>query len=57
VVIVTNGKGVIRSEKAPEVPVEAGNVLFVGANVPFSIEAQGEEGVTIYTAFSVKPDN
>ncbi|KAF9352280.1 Mannose-6-phosphate isomerase [Mortierella sp. NVP85] len=57
VVIVTNGKGVIRSEKASEVPVEAGNVLFVGANVPFSIEAQGEGGVTIYTAFSVKPDN
>ncbi|KAI1319795.1 Mannose-6-phosphate isomerase [Mortierella claussenii] len=63
VVIVTKGKGLIRSEKVhetdPEVveaTVEAGNVFFVGANTPFSIEALSDEGVTIYTAFSVKPD-
>ncbi|KAF9182969.1 Mannose-6-phosphate isomerase [Haplosporangium sp. Z 767] len=63
VVIVTKGSGVIRSEKryesdqdVVEVVAEAGNVFFVGANTPFSIEAQSEEGVTIYTAFSVRPD-
>ncbi|KAG0263765.1 Mannose-6-phosphate isomerase [Mortierella polycephala] len=62
-VIVTKGSGVIRSEKryesdqdVVEVVAEAGNVFFVGANTPFSIEAQSEEGVTIYTAFSVRPD-
>ncbi|KAF9915385.1 Mannose-6-phosphate isomerase [Lobosporangium transversale] len=62
-VIVTRGKGVIRSEKnhetdpdVVELSVEAGNVFFVGANTPFSIEALSEEGVTIYTAFSVRPD-
>ncbi|KAG0005521.1 Mannose-6-phosphate isomerase [Entomortierella chlamydospora] len=63
IVIVTKGKGVIRSEKHTESDsdvveeiVETGNVFFVGANTPFSIEALSEEGVTIYTAFSVKPD-
>ncbi|KAF8923610.1 Mannose-6-phosphate isomerase [Dissophora ornata] len=63
VVIVTKGAGVIRTEKhhetdmeSTEVPVEVGNVFFVGANTPFSIEALSEEGVTIYTAFCVKPD-
>lgn len=63
IVIVTNGSGVIRSEKTSdsgpeviEVSAETGNVFFVGANTPFSIEALSEEGVTIYTAFCVKPD-
>ncbi|KAF8977545.1 Mannose-6-phosphate isomerase [Entomortierella lignicola] len=63
IVIVTKGKGVIRSERHhdndPEVveeTVEAGYVYFVGANTPFSIEALSDEGVAIYTAFSVKPD-
>ncbi|KAF9575641.1 Mannose-6-phosphate isomerase [Mortierella alpina] len=63
IVIVTNGSGVIRSEKTHdsdpdvvEVSAETGNVFFVGANTPFSIEALSEEGVTIYTAFCVKPD-
>ncbi|KAF9438843.1 Mannose-6-phosphate isomerase [Entomortierella beljakovae] len=63
VVIVTKGRGIIRTEKHeesdPEIieqVVEAGNVFFVGANTPFSIESLSEEGVTIYTAFCVKPD-
>jgi mannose-6-phosphate isomerase len=61
--IVTKGKGVVRTEKNEdsdpepiEETVESGNVFFVGANTAFSIEALSEEGVTIYTAFSVKPD-
>lgn len=54
VVIVTEGKGVIRSREGQEITVEVGNVYFIGANVPFSIEAL-DEGVIIYTAFSVKP--
>ncbi|KAG0212986.1 Mannose-6-phosphate isomerase [Mortierella sp. GBA30] len=63
VVIVTNGSGVIRSEKTHdsdpdvvEVSAETGNVFFIGANTPFSIEAKSEDGVTIYTAFCVKAD-
>ncbi|KAH7036846.1 phosphomannose isomerase type I [Linnemannia elongata] len=65
VVIVTKGQGVIRTEnratgegedEVVEVIAKEGNVFFVGANTPFSIEASSDEGVTIYTAFSVKPD-
>lgn len=61
VVIVTKGQGIIRSEASDddqvvEVVANEGNVFFVGANTPFSIEASSDEGVTIYTAFSVKPD-
>ncbi|KAG0222550.1 Mannose-6-phosphate isomerase [Mortierella sp. GBA43] len=57
IVIVTGGKGVIKSEGVEEITAEIGNVFFVGANVPFSIETSSEQGVTIYTAFSVKPEN
>lgn len=64
VVIVTKGQGVLRAEKnngsededVVEIAANEGNVFFVGANTPFSIEASSDEGVTIYTAFSVKPD-
>ncbi|KAG0236702.1 Mannose-6-phosphate isomerase [Actinomortierella wolfii] len=68
VVIVTSGKGIIRSDKASEITeegteaapleihVEPGHVFFVGANTAFTIEATAPEGVTIYTAFSVRAD-
>ncbi|KAF9932656.1 Mannose-6-phosphate isomerase [Linnemannia zychae] len=63
VVIVTKGQGTIRSEKQSEgedevieIVANEGNVFFVAASTPFSIEASSDEGVTIYTAFSVKPD-
>ncbi|GJJ73476.1 mannose-6-phosphate isomerase [Entomortierella parvispora] len=63
VVIVTAGQGVIRTEKhhdsdpeVIEIAANTGNVFFIGANTPFSIEAVAEEGVTIYTAFSVRAD-
>ncbi|KAG0052573.1 Mannose-6-phosphate isomerase [Gryganskiella cystojenkinii] len=63
VVIVTAGEGVLRTEKHhdsdPEIielEAKTGNVFFVGADTPFSIEATSKEGVTIYTAFSVKAD-
>ncbi|KAG0300255.1 Mannose-6-phosphate isomerase [Dissophora globulifera] len=63
IVIVTKGKGAIHTEKHSETDADAtviqadvGNVFFVGANTPFTIEALSEEGVTIFTAFSVRPD-
>ncbi|KAF9391713.1 Mannose-6-phosphate isomerase [Podila verticillata] len=63
IVIVTNGRGILRSEKhhetdpeVAEVTAETGNVFFVGANTPFSVEATSEEGITIYTAFATKPN-
>ncbi|KAF9167965.1 Mannose-6-phosphate isomerase [Actinomortierella ambigua] len=69
IVLVTSGKGVLRSDKSNdnngnqgseatpfEALVEPGHVYFVGANTPFTIEATDQEGVTIYTAFSVRPD-
>ncbi|KAF9584549.1 Mannose-6-phosphate isomerase [Lunasporangiospora selenospora] len=63
VVIVTRGEGVIRSERQvdgqdeAEVKAETGSVFFVGANTPFSIEATSDEGLTIYTAYTIKPNN
>ncbi|KAF9936143.1 Mannose-6-phosphate isomerase [Modicella reniformis] len=63
VLIVTDGAGVIQGEKVqgsdseePVVQVSEGNVVFIGANTTYSIEAQSQHGMTIYTAFSVKPE-
>ncbi|KAF9425855.1 Mannose-6-phosphate isomerase [Podila epigama] len=50
IVLVTNGRGILKSERqhdsdpeVVEVALETGNVFFVGANTPFSVEATSEE--------------